>query len=91
MQTEGVRDTVFQWTGSPQHGCPWWSFHDPLVTRVLAAYPWFESGQISTKEPNASHRLIEGLDHYHRVLQVCRGKRMDLDIEQRKKASGGRG
>jgi hypothetical protein len=91
MQTEGVRDTVFQWTGSLQHGCPWHAFHDPFVARVLDVYPWFESGQVATKAPQASHRLIQGLAHYHGALSMCRSKRMDLEAEQRKKASAGRG
>lgn len=86
MLTDGIRETVYNWTGSPQGGCPWRAFHDPFVSRVLKAYAWFESGQLDTREPNASHRLVEGVSHYHSTAAICRSKRMQLDAEKRKKA-----
>lgn len=79
--TQVIRENVFAWTGEPQHGCPWYALRDPFVRRVLDAYPWFESGQINTYLPRASHRVIEGLGYYHGVIGICHSKQMELERE----------
>lgn len=89
QQTQGQRSTVFAWTGETQSGCPWWAFHDPFVARVIDAYGWFTEGQLATYAPRASHRLIEGVAHYHRALNLCRSKAMDMDREEAKKKRRG--
>jgi len=70
-----------------QQGCPWFAFRDPFVQRVLESYPWFESGQINTWVPHASHRLIQGLGFYHRALNLCQAKNLELEIEANRKKS----
>jgi hypothetical protein len=81
----GRVETVHAWTGDPQPSCPWRALRDPFVSRVHEAYAWFESGQIGTYAPHASHKLIEGLGYYHGRLGLCQSKQMELDREERKK------
>ncbi len=86
--TRGVRLAVYEWTGEASASCAWRAFRDPFVARVLDAYRWFESGQVATFAPRASHRLVEGIGFYHRALNICQGKHMDLDREEAKKSRG---
>jgi hypothetical protein len=83
--TRAIRGVVYEWTGEPQQSCPWRSLRDPFVRRVVDAYPWFESGQIGTAFPGASHRFIEGLGYYHARLGLCHSKHMELEREAAQK------
>lgn len=86
---QGPRLAVFDWTGEPQAGCAWRSLGDPFVARVMRAYAWFDNGQLAVFEPNASHRLIEGVGFYQTMLSICRAKAMELDREEERKKNRG--
>jgi hypothetical protein len=83
--TQTIREGVFAWTGEPQSSCPWRALSDPFVSRVLDAYQWEESGQISLAYPRASHRLIEGVGFYKRMVGLCQSKQMEIERERARK------
>lgn len=85
--TAGIRQTIQTVTGSPVDVCPWRAFRDPFVARVLAAFRFFESGQLSFALPDPSHRLVEGLAFYSQVDNRVHGHLMDKDREERKRDS----
>jgi len=87
-ETQGVLNTVKQWTGEAQvTGCPWNAFRDPFVHRVLNAYRYHESGGLDWVEPSASHRLVEGVTYYAAVANQCAATEMEL--ERKKRAANG--
>lgn len=83
--TAPIRATIKTMTGSYVDGCPWSAFRDPFVARVIDAYRFFESGQLSFKEPNPSHRLVEGISFYHSVDNRVYGAFLDRDRAERKR------
>ena len=83
--TEGIFDTVKDWTGDRPATCPWWALSDPLVKRVLDAYGWWEDGHLEFALPFASHRLVEGLGHYHMAKGLITSQQMQQDDEEREK------
>lgn len=53
--------------------CPWRPFTapgDPYVARIINAHYWFELHQFEAVEPDASHRVVEGVAFYHRALKA---------------------
>ena len=53
--------------------CPWSAFFDPLVIAVLAAYPYYESGQLAFalgNDPPAV--MVEAIECYHTALARVR-------------------
>lgn len=83
--TEGILSTVEDFTGYRPLACPWKAFFDPFVSRVLAAYRFFESGQLLWAEPRASHRLVEGVSFYHATDNGIFAKQMRMDREERRR------
>lgn len=63
--------------------CPWRAFRDPLVSEVIGALGFFESGNLSVALPNPSHRLIEGIAFWNQVYNRIHAKQMDLEREVR--------
>jgi len=87
-ETQGVLDTVKQWTGEQQTtGCPWNAFRHPFVHRVLNAYRCHEIGGLSWVEPYPSHKLVEGVTYYTAVSNQCAATEMEL--ERKKRAAHG--
>lgn len=97
--TEGVRQTMESMTGYDVGTCPWRAFSDPFVQRVRAAYPFFGSGQLDVKVPNASYKLVEGIGFYHLVHNRMQAKQFELDRDKHRREAeaarasmnGGRG
>lgn len=83
--TDGILNTVEQWTGVRPLACPWRAFFDPFVARVMHAYRFFESGQLSWAHPTPSSRLVAGVEHYHGAVTACHGHRAKLDAEARRR------
>lgn len=83
--TAGIRQTMETMTGTPVDTCPWRAFADPFVARVLNAYRFFESGQLSFALPDPSHRLVEGLAFYHAVDNRVHGQMLDKERTERKR------
>lgn len=84
VRTQGVFDVVEAWTGVAPISCPWRAFYDELVRRVLNVYEAWDKGQLSIVEPSPSHRLLQGVMFYARMVNVCRGKQMEIEREQRR-------
>jgi len=80
-----VLATIEEWTTTPQTSCPWRAFDSDLVRDVIESFGWFESGQIETYRPDASHRLIEGLGFYKRVTERVRGKVREQEAAERER------
>lgn len=85
--TAGIRQTIATVTGTPVDVCPWRAFTDPFVARVLHAFRFFESGQLSFALPEPSHRLVEGLAFYAQVDNRVHGYMLDKEREERKRES----
>ncbi len=85
LMTEGVMSAVEDWTGDRPVTCPWRAFFDPFVRRVLKLYTFFESGQLGWFDSAPSHRLAEGIAHYHRVRNSVSAKGMERDAEERRR------
>lgn len=83
--TATVRQTIKTMTGTHVDVCPWRAFRDPFVGRVLDAMRFFESGQISFRVPNPSHRLVEGIAYYHTIDSRVYGAILDRDRAERKR------
>jgi hypothetical protein len=65
-----VLAAVESWTGERPLACPWRAFYDPLVARVTHIYSAYKRGALAMVEPDASHRLVEGLMHFDRALDA---------------------
>lgn len=56
-------------TGFRPAECPWRAFEDPIVSEVLDAYRWFESGQLAIQLGNDPPAiLVEAIGVYHGAL-----------------------
>lgn len=85
VMTQPVLNVIADWTGVQSTGCPWFAFFDPFIRRVLEAYPWFDKGQLDLFEPSASHRLVEGVACYSRMLSVVQSKKWEEERENAKR------
>jgi hypothetical protein len=85
--TDGIRRTMQDMTGASCIGCPWHALRDPFVQRVLAAMPFFESGQLAFYATQPSHRLVHGIRYYHSIGNRVFSKQMELDRAQRDRES----
>lgn len=90
-QTNGILKFAEQWTGDRPLSCPWDAFRDPFVARVTNAYRYFESGQLEFVEPHPSHRLVEGVSHYHYVNNRITHLKWERDKEARAREASVRG
>lgn len=55
--------------------CPWRVFESPVVSDVLSAWEWFESGQVALRlGPNPPYYLIEGVEVYQSAIQWARNE-----------------
>lgn len=84
VMTNGVFDTVEQWTGHRPASCPWRAFSHPLVRQVIDAWPYFERNSLSIWAPEPSHRLVLGL----RLFAAARDR---IASEQHRLAAESRG
>jgi len=83
-ETNGIRETVREWTGETIDTCPWRAFFDPFVARVLDAYAWKEDGNLAFAIPSPSYRLVQGIQAYSRFLSACQAKQWELERENRR-------
>jgi hypothetical protein len=81
-----ILDVVESWTGVKITGCPWRAFFDPFVARVIQLSGAYEHGHLAWAAPNASHRLVEGVEYYHRVSASIMSEQSRLEAEARAKA-----
>jgi len=82
--TESIRGVVQEMTGIEPVSCPWRAFSYPLVTDVLKAFQFFESGNLNVALPEPSHKLVEALGFWSQVNNRLQSKQMELDIAKRK-------
>mgnify|MGYP001587426829 CR=1 FL=1 len=81
--------TCEAWTGDrPPHGCPWRAFFELFVARIRDAHAAWEKGNIGWALPNASHRTVEGVKHFDRVVNRCEANRMEAERKERERARG---
>lgn len=85
--TDGVRKAMQDLTGHYVGTCPWHAMQDPLVSRVLAVMPFFESGQLEYIAPQPSHRLVAGVRFYNNVYNSMFSKQQELDRQNRDRAT----
>lgn len=83
--TAPILTCIKDWTGHSPPACPWRAFYDPFVQRTLSAHGFFESGQIALFEPDASHRLIEGVAFLERTSAAIYSQQMKLEREEMKR------
>lgn len=88
--TDGPIKACKDWTGDEPVSCPWRAFADPFVSRVLHAFPAYDKGQLSTFQPDASHRLIEGVAHYARADALAQRTRWELEAKARERGTAAR-
>lgn len=63
-------EAIELWTGDRPLTCPRRALSDPLVMRVMHAYQAFKRGAFASAEPDPSHRLMEGVLHFDRMLKT---------------------
>ena len=80
--TDGILNTIGDWTGTAAITCPWRAFFDPFVRRVLDAYRLFVEHQIHWAHPNPSAKLVAGVVHYDAAVKGCEAKRMELQRDE---------
>lgn len=81
--TDGIRRAMKELTDHEPIGCPWRALHDPFVVRVLAAMPFFESGQLAYGVPQPSHRLLAGMRHYHSAVERAHSRQLERERIER--------
>lgn len=77
--TDGVRKVMQDMTGQTVGSCPWRALRDPLVVRVLAVMPFFESGQLAYVAPQPSHRLLCAVRYYETCYNSMYSKQQEAD------------
>jgi hypothetical protein len=85
--TEAIRAVVQEMTGVEPVSCPWRAFSLPLVTDVLKAFQFFESGNLGVALPEPSHKLVEALGFWSQVNNRVQAKQMELERAERKQAA----
>lgn len=89
--TDGIFSTLEDYTGYRPVSCPWRAFFDPFVQRVVRAYDFFESGQLSWAVSKPSHRLVDGVAFYHRVDNTVWSKQLRQEREEQEQRRSARG
>jgi len=86
-QADAVQSAVEAWAGDRPPSCPWRVFWDPFVARVMTAWRWYEKGQLALRIPRPSHRLLEGVQHYDRALELVGARVMEAEQERARQAA----
>jgi hypothetical protein len=81
--TEAIRAVIQEMTGVEPVSCPWRAFSYPLVTDVLKAFQFFESGNLGVALPEPSHKLVEALGWWSQVNNRVQSKQMEMDRKER--------
>jgi hypothetical protein len=69
-----VLRTIEEWTGYRPPTCPWRSFWDPLVARVMRCVNAYRKSQLQVVEPDPSHRLLEGVVFFEQQSAIVQGR-----------------
>lgn len=88
---DGIYSAIKEFTGYEPASCPWRAFSRPLVRRVLDV-----TGACGSESPmtfaeyvaRPSHRLVEGIAHYHRARGLAQSKRWATERKNRERARG---
>jgi hypothetical protein len=83
--TDAIRATIKEMTGVEPVSCPWRAFSTPVVSEVMHAIQFFESGNLGVALSNPSHKLVEALGLWNQLYNRVQSKQMQLEHEQRKR------
>lgn len=64
--------------------CPWRAFHDSFVRRVYEAHDWFSKGDLGSRFPDASERLLAGISHLENVVNRIQAAFREDDDKNKK-------
>lgn len=85
--TNGILETVQDWTGARPPTCPWRAFYDPRVARVVRAYDaWNEGGQADYGVPRPSHWFVEAYAYFNRCVRSIFSQQRKMDREEVERA-----
>jgi hypothetical protein len=88
--TKPTLDMIRKATGVEYIGCPWRSFFDRFVRRIIELMPAWESGNLALACPDASSRTLAGLGFYGGAAKRAHAYFHDVAMKDMEMKRGGR-